>query len=659
MIKRMSIIFSVIFIAIFLAACNGTSTETTTAVNNTTSLTTPTTIEDTTTSSPETSSLTTSTTITEKNEILLHTSSAWEDTDYVYSLSRGTNKLSEINYIKGDSYESAITLDISNIDLEDFTKLVLRVKGNYNLKVTLHSLNPNEESIVEYGIVVLIDEYQTFELDISGSEYEDFRRGLQKISITIAPFANNVFGLFYIDYLAFENGNLLTTPINYSSLEPEINYYDGIQSIFDINSNWYNEDYVYSIVEEDGEFNINYGKLSGQENSSIKTKISGEFSNFDYINFTFIGLEGRSVLFLVDPVVKLAGDQTIVTTVEMTGEIQNVTVFLDQLSNQAKNSIEMIEIILEPNNISSITGSFTISKAEFSNIALADKVEGTSNDYLGGGDSFDFNHYWRGYNGLDATITELDQDAIRVDYLKTAQEGLVYTEVSGHFSDFDYINIAIQASPNQEFLISFNTSWSYRADQHLRTDELGILNITMTLKLLFFDVDKDAIDIIRIQPLPNESDITSSFTITKAEFSNTPLVNHVPKTEIGFDDWMQIGDVFELNSTNNTISWESVEGIHRLTARLNGDYTISASAFLYPTLEVTIISSVNMTISFQVDGAIYNVDITPNQTIYTINLASPSSGVASYWKFSSGFNLWLDIDTSNEGSFILTSVQFK
>ncbi|MDZ4197395.1 MAG: hypothetical protein U1C51_09160, partial [Candidatus Izemoplasmatales bacterium] len=440
---------------------------------------------------------------------------------------------------------------------------------------------------------------------------------------------------------------------------PVIQSYTQASESFDANRGWYNLDYVYSILTQIAFNRIQYSKLSGQGSSFIETKLSGNFSDFTYINIRIQGIEGKTIKFVVNPSQKLVGDSVVEMNVVMTGEQQVVTLYLDGLSTTARNSIQSVRIIAEPDSIASAVGYFDLYMVEFSNIALADRPEETVNKYLGGGQPFDFNHYWNGFNGLNAQFIRLPNQSLQVNYTKIAAQGLVFTSLEGTFSDFNYLNFEIQANPFEEFLITFNNLYSYRSDQHVRADSTGNLKVTMTLGLLYFNADKNAIDMVRISPLPNVDTVTSSFIIKKAEFSNIPLVNYTPKTTIEFDDWMQIGNIFTMESSSKTISWSAQAGTTRLSARMNGDYTVSGASFLYPAMEVRIVSDIERTISFQVDRAIYQIALSPSKEVYEIFLQTPTFGTADYWKFSSGFNLWFDIDTTQAGSIQVLSVQWK
>lgn len=655
--KRFGLLGILILLAI-LVGCNTTTVPTSLSTGTTTSQTTTQTTT-TTSTIPSTTQTTSLTTVVPMTQIALHTRTDWKDVNYVYSLSRVAHPLSEVVYNKFAAYEPRLTLNLADYNLSDFQKLVISVKGEYNLKITLHSKDAFGFESSESGMIILTNEFTDYEFDISGESRVAFREGLYQISLIVTPFANRHFGTFHIESLTFQLEAMTKPAINVLLPNPGTQMYNGTDETFDFNRGWINSDYVYLIQEETQLVSVRYSKLSGQANSYIETKISGVFSGFPYINFSFQGLEGRTIKFIADPKVKQLGDRALEAVITLTGELQHATLYLDGLSDAAINSIDSIRIIAEPGSMSVAVGSFDLYTAAFGQTPLAPRPQESISLYLGGGTPFSFNQYWQGFNGLSfVSSNELD-GSLRVDYQKLASQGLIFTQVQGAFSDFNYLNFEIQASPHEEFILSFNNRYSYRSNQHVKANNEGLIRVTMVLGDLYFDPDKDAIDLIRIQPNPNIETMSSSFIIKKAEFSNTPLVTYTPKTTVLFGDWRQIGSVFTINDQTKTISWDAVEGIHRLSARMDGNYTISGSQFLYPVIELTLQSPVEQTISFEVDGAKYSILVSPSKTNYEIYLASPTSGNADFWKFSSGFNLWMNIDTTNAGSISIQSITLK
>lgn len=652
--KRFGFITMLILLVV-LAGCT-TTTELSTSNNTTTNQTTATTTTTHITTNPPTTSTTTVPPIT---QIALHTRDDWKDVNYVYSLSRVAHPLSEVVYNKFAAFEPRLTLDISTYDLTTFQKLVIAVSGDYNLKIILHSKDSLGVETTESGIIILTNEIMIYEFDLSGQSRAMFRSGLYQISLVVTPFANRHFGTFHIQSLTFEQSPLTKTAVNAPVEVPSTQIYNGTDESFAFNQGWVNTDYVYLIQEEETGVSVRYSKLSGQANSYIETKINGVFAAFPFINFTFQGLEGRTIKFIADPKIKQVGDHALEAVVTLTGELQHATLYLDSLSQAAINSIDSIRIVAEPGSMSVAVGSFHLTHAAFEQTALAPRPQEVISRYLGGGNSFSFNQYWQGFNGLSLlTSNELD-GSLRVDYQKVASQGLLFTQVQGAFSDFNFLNFEIQANPNEEFILSFNNLYSYRSNQHVKADSQGRIRVTMVLGDLYFASDKNAIDMIRIQPNPNTETMTSFFIIKKAEFSNTPLVSYTPKTTIDFADWRQVGNIFNLDTQTKTISWNALEGVHRVTARMDGNYTISGSQYLYPVMEVEISTTTEKNITFEIDGARYQLLVSPSKTKYEIFFASPTSGNADYWKFSSGFNLWLNLDTTVEGSISIQSIVLK
>lgn len=151
--------------------------------------------------------------------------------------------------------------------------------------------------------------------------------------------------------------------------------------------------------------------------------------------------------------------------------------------------------------------------------------------------------------------------------------------------------------------------------------------------------------------MPNSATATGEFSISIAEFSNVALVDYTAQTSLTIDEFDQVGTSFEINETTDTLSWIAGSGYKSLMKRMNGSYADNV-VLLYQYLNFDATVTTAMTIEFNIVGTKYSVNLTPEVTSYQIDLGVPSSGNPDLWKFATGFNLLLTVDTTAAGQIV-------
>lgn len=256
------------------------------------------------------------------------------------------------------------------------------------------------------------------------------------------------------------------------------------------------------------------------------------------------------------------------------------------------------------------------------------------------------------FQGMTGT-QEYAGGIITASFTKTAYNSLLYFDLSNLdevvLSDYTYLNIIIESADVSEFLIELS---GRDVMKHYVVLEDGTIELTMTLSSLLLASSLDSLQYINITPMPNSNSATGTFTITKAEFSNTPLVEYTTKTTVEITDWQEIGANFTIDNTAKEISWLAISGTKSLFTRMYGDYTN------YDTIIFNATVTSDVLIEFDIVGAKYEVQLTPSQTEYQIDLSNPTSGSADIWKFETGFNLYLWITTTSQGSIVINSLTF-
>jgi len=596
------------------------------------------------------------TTEDEKTFDLLDDGEKWKDVSYVYAQDDGNNPLVYVAYDKGDFSDPVLSKDI-NIDTNPFTKLSLSIKGQYFLAFNIISKSGDDDPELKQSFTLnLSEEITDYEFDLTDASYLIVEDSIIRIEFIMTPGATKHFGNFEVSKLEFSDADMTMPTYQDAQNEVMTNVYNGLSDDFDLNRNWYGLNHLITVREENDYQDIDFSVLPG---ASVKLTsfVSGDFDHFDYINFTIKGNEGIKLLIEIETSQKESSE--VLPTYEMIldGTAQDATLYLDELSSTTINSITKIVIYIEKGTLIPVIGEFEIQEALFSDIAKVDKPVETTNYYPNDNTTFSFNQFWQTDQALTATFEE-KQNALSVDYTKQFLTSSIYTNVEGRLSDFDYINISIVAQPYQSFLFQIDTNWAFRMDHHLIADEFGVIEFTMSFGLHYFERDIDAISRFIITPDVNENDTSGSFDIVIAEFSQTALVDYEVTEAIEINDFRQIGDIFDIDSDLNQISFESGDGFKSLYARVYGQF-ITNNHFYYRYIYFDAVVTEDIDIEFEVDGAKYALTLTPNETVYRIDLNSPSSGTADAWKFSDGFNIFLHIDITQSGQFELSTLTFS
>lgn len=580
----------------------------------------------------------------------------WRDVSYVYAQDNGSNPLILVEYDKGAVTNPALSKSIGQ-STASYRKLALSIRGEYFIELKIISLNAPNSSVEtqESFKIKLTQDYQYYEVDFEDDAYDIHHENIIRIEFIITPGANNHFGTFSVNQLELSSKAMTVDTLKTDKTAAVLNSYDGTSAEFDINQNWFDLGYAYAMTYGTT-VKVDYAILPATQ-AALRSKVSGILSSFDYINFKVKGLANTNITFTLETSSKLPTEVIPTFELQLDGTIQDATIYLDGLSVETRNAITQVVIYINRQSLVPVTGQFEIHNANFSNTPYALRPNETVNTYTGDGNTFSFNQYWVAQNSLIATIDE-DGNQTSITYTKQFATSNIYTELSGKFSDFDYINIRVQAKPFEEFLFQFDTRWSYRLDHHLIADEDGLIELSMAFALQFFKADIDAITGFRITPNVNMSQVSSSFTIEVTEFSKAALVTYDVSSVIAINDWRQVGNTFTIDSQENEISWLAKEGIHTVYARIFGPFVVQNN-FVYRYIDFEARVDVDTAIEFEVDLARYEITLTPNQIKYRIVIASPTSGTADLWKFSQGFNFMLHMDTTSAGSIELSSLVFN
>ena len=576
----------------------------------------------------------------------------WEDVTYVYALSDDDNPLSYVEYDKGSQREPVLRKTV-DADMTGYVKLVLTLSGEHHIMLRIVSGDETDPSVATY-VFTLTESENTYEIDLSDATQPVDLSSIIRLEWIVTPSFNNHRGWFSVSQMTFSKDGLQGPAYLNDTDEAEIKADDGTGESFLFNEIWHDPGHAFTVDHEDGLTTVTYSSLPGVDNM-LTADVDTVRASLDHVNLTVRGDKGTVLLLTLQTNPVTSALLTPEYRITLNGETQHMTLFLEDLPDGAQGTVSRIGLIVNPDGQTGQTGSFEIMFAGFEETPRAERPAQTTNLYAGDGHTFSFNALWKTENAMEATFTG-QEDGVLVSYRKHVRTSAVTTALAGRFSDFNFINVDITADPDTEFLFQIDTNWAYRADHHLRTDEEGRLQVSIAFGLLFFDRDIDAIDLFRITPTVNDDDAESTFVIHTAEFSNTPLVNYSVTETVPFDNWFQIGDTFTMDTGTETASWDAGEDDGTLYTRIFGTF-VTGGTFARRYFRFDAVVEEEVTVTFEVDLAYYELMLTPSVTSYVFSFDSPTSGLASTWKFTEGFNLYMHVDRSAGGTLTLQNAR--
>ena len=214
------------------------------------------------------------------------------------------------------------------------------------------------------------------------------------------------------------------------------NEYKGGGGTFDINRKWQVGDKdCYDVTTKDGQTTVKVTKHPEDEWENIYSPVSGNFSDFKFLNFSVRG-NGTILLKLEDPA---DSSNFFEQSIELLGEQQTFQYdirdldFLDQL--------DKVMIFAAPGKIQNI--DFKISRLEFTNHLDQSRLK--INQYKGDQKDFSVNRNWQAASEEIYEVVEKD-GLVHVSARKKAGQEWesLSSPVDGRISDFGFLNLTVQ-----------------------------------------------------------------------------------------------------------------------------------------------------------------------------------------------------------------------
>lgn len=563
-VKRFAAMLVLLTIGLFVMACNvttatttttttassaTTTTTTTTASTTSTTTTTATTTTTTVTTTATTTTATTTTTTTEPTTTTTTTTApqplVYDGTGETFDISEGfmdggdgvyTIDESGDNVVVGynkNNFEWAFMKALVQGSFSDFDYIVLRVKGvnagSLILKAEITGLQ--KEVSLAFGA----DETVVISLDLS--TWTDAQMdAITQILIFAEGGSKTAVGHFEIVEAYFSKEIVLP--------EVKINAFDGKGN--DISTNLYWQSNTAGdafVVTYDGtKALIAANKAAGQQWSTIKLPVDGDFSVFATIQLTVKGPAGAQFLFKIDP--------SYAVWINTTGEEQVVNWDISGIPADVLQNLEFIFAFPGAQTNEAYAGNFEIANVVWKRPV---NVYTTADPVV----DFDVNRNWQDQYLEGFTIVP-GAEGVTVNYDRTQGAwALIRSYVNGQFSDFDYIVLEITGAAGKQIILKAEGTGVARDIWFTLTGEkdLVVLDIsTLTPE------QANAIAMVLVFAEPMVDAATGSFVIHQAFFTNTVPVVVVEENVFDGKD----------NGVNTNLYWQSNTALDPFTVTYEG-----------------------------------------------------------------------------------------
>lgn len=370
--------------------------------------------------------------------------------DGVYTLTKETDGVKVAFNKNADTHEwSSLKVDLTAADqMSKMKTLKFAFSGQGTVVVKVEGPSGNVE------VKNLLSTAKgAYELSLAGSA--DKISDATAIYLFAAPGLKESAGEFKIHELTLTSAladNYTIVP-GWTNVPDDANAYDGTTDTFNFNSKWTENDAgTYTFDYANGITTVNYTKSDKYTWAFASTKVTGDFSKFDYVTFKVKGTADKQVLFKVEPAGVAAKEQWIV----FNGDLQTITFDLSGYTAADKQKIDKVLMFAEPNV--AVNSSFELHAAYFTT-----KYEGTNISFpvdetkdvleYTSGTSFDVNDKW--HDAGDEVYTVGTERPLEVTYTaeNKKETSALRTQISGAFKNFTKFKFGIEVAQDKEVLV--------------------------------------------------------------------------------------------------------------------------------------------------------------------------------------------------------------
>ncbi|MFH2117782.1 MAG: hypothetical protein ABII85_07005 [Bacillota bacterium] len=363
----------------------------------------------------------------------------WTDGgDDVYTLTTNTESELEFSYDKATfPYAFIRSADITQ-DLSIFKKLVITVEGTGTILVKIETNDTTPAKEVGLNVTGIQGTYEWNLINDSA-----FLAKVDKIVIIAAPGKEASIGSISVSTLKFDvevaDGYIIQS--GFTNIPTNVNEYNGTDVDFDFNMKWENfAEETYTISYVGATTVVAFDKATGQEWSTMQSRVQGDFTDFNYVVAIVSGTVGQKFLL------KAANDYE--NFVFLTAEEQEVVVDISAMTVVEKNAITAIFAFGSAGMAG--TGNFVIHEAFMTEEYDYEAPIIIKNIYNGTDLSFSIDQWYDGGDmNYDFTVSGTD---LIVDYEKTADWAYMVAHIEGDLSPFAKLEFEVTGTLNKTAL---------------------------------------------------------------------------------------------------------------------------------------------------------------------------------------------------------------
>ena len=495
----------------------------------------------------------------------------WTDGgDGVYTMLTNTTAELDFTYNKATFPYAYLQSALITEDLSVYKKLVITVEGTGTMLLKLETNDDTPAKEVGLNVTGIQGTYEWNLLSAS-----DFLAKVDRVVIIAAPGKEESVGAITVSKLSFEVEVADNYIINdgFNNIPSNVNEYNGTDEEFHFNSKWEsNDEGIYEITYEGTDAVVEYDKGSGMEWAFMRTRVQGDFTDFNYAVFTVTGTAGHKLL------IKPNEYNAVESFIYLNGTEQEIVIDLTELTLAEKNAIVDFKVFIAA-GLAPASGEVTFHDAfmvddyEFEQPIILD------NEYNGTDKTFTLQHFYDGGdmvydlypNGTDLVV-EYEKNSSSLTY------AYMYANLDGDFSSFSKIEFEMTGQSGKSILLKVESpagnkeeSKNFDGTRQVFTLDISTMSasqLEQLSKVVLFAAPGSAAgsgeftihsvtfktsDVLVATPW--ESVLAGVYTITPGE---TTLVSY---TKAAGEEWQSI---------RNTLNQEVVAGLNTLTIVVKG-----------------------------------------------------------------------------------------
>ena len=370
----------------------------------------------------------------------------WTDGgDAAYTFLTNTATELDFTYNKATFPYAFIQSALITEDLSVYKKLVITVEGTGSMLLKLETNDDTPAKEVGLNVTGI---QGTYEWNLMAAS--DFLAKVDRVVIIAAPGKEASVGAITVTKLLFQDtvadGYIINDGFN--NIPSNVNEYNGTDDQFNFNLKWEsNDDGIYVITYDGTDADVAYDKGAGLEWAFMRTRVQGDFTDFNYAVFKVTGTSGHKLL------IKPNEYNAVESFIWLDGTEQELVIDLTELTLEQKNAITDFKVFIAA-GLAPAQGTLTIHEAFMVDDYDFEVPVFDVNEYNGTDSEFGVEH-WYDNGDLVYDITASGTDYV-VDYEKLTSNlnwSFMYALLDGDYSSFSKLEFEMTGTLDKTILL--------------------------------------------------------------------------------------------------------------------------------------------------------------------------------------------------------------